>query len=119
MGKQVAYMEDQVPPSQPSTPTSVQITPEQLAEMKTRARELAIQQAFAQQQAQVAMPQQVPQSQGFPLTAVKPQVVYVRRNLTVAELILVVLLSCGLVTAAQIGWNIASKTLPRIEVKIK
>jgi hypothetical protein len=119
MGKQVAYMEDQVPPSQPAAPTPVQITPEQLAEMKTRAREMAIQQAFAQQQAQVAMPQQAPQSQGFPLTATKPQVVYVRRNFTVAELILVLVMACGLVTAAQVTWDLASTTLPRIEVKIK
>jgi hypothetical protein len=44
MGKPVAYMEDQVPPSQPSVPT--QITPDQLAEMKARAREMAIQQTW-------------------------------------------------------------------------
>jgi hypothetical protein len=119
MGKQVAYMEDQVPPSQPATPTPVQITPEQLAEMKARAKEMAIQQAFAQQQAQLAMPQQTPQNQGFPVTATKPQVVYVRRNFTVAELILVLVMACGLVTAAQVAWDLASTTLPRIEVKIK
>jgi len=111
MGKQVAYMEDQVPPSQPAAPTPVQITPEQLAEMKTRAREMAIQQAFAQQQA--------PQNQGFPATATKPQVVYLRRNFTVAELILVLVMACGLVTAAQVAWDLASTTLPRIEIKIK
>lgn len=111
MGKQVAYMEDQVPPSQPAAPTPVQITPEQLAEMKARAREMAIQQAFAQQQP--------PQSQGFPVTATKPQVVYVRRNWTIAELILVLVMACGLVTAGQVAWDLASTTLPRIEVKIK
>ena len=39
-------MEEQVPPSQqPGVP---QITPEQLAQMKARARELAIQQTLAQ-----------------------------------------------------------------------
>jgi hypothetical protein len=112
-------MEDQVPPSQPTVPNSVQITPEQLAEMKIRAREMAIQQAFAQQQAQPAAPQQVPQGQGFPLTSTKPQVVYVRRNFTVAELILVLVMACGLVTAAQVTWDLASQTLPRIEIKIK
>jgi hypothetical protein len=112
-------MEDQVPPSQSTVPTSVQITPEQLAEMKIRAREMAIQQAFAQQQAQPSTPQQVPQNQGFPLTTQKPQVVYVRRNFTVAELILVLVMACGLVTAAQVTWDLASTTLPRIEVKIK
>jgi hypothetical protein len=111
MGKQVAYMEDQVPASQPAVPAPLQITPEQLAEMKTRARELAIQQAFAQQQP--------PQSQGFPVTAIKPQVVYVRRNWTVAELILVLVIASGFVTAAQVAWDLASTNLPRIEVKIK
>lgn len=95
-------MEDQVPPSQPSVPT--QITPDQLAEMKARAREMAIQQALAQQ---VAIPQQ------------RPQVVYLRRNLTVAEFLLVILLSCGLVTGIQAGWNFASNILPRLEIKVR
>ena len=119
MGKLIAYMKDQVPLSQSVAPTPVQITPEQLAEMKVRAKELAIQQTFAQQQAQFATQQQPFQSQGFPLTAVKPQIVYVRRNLTVAELIIVLVMACGLVTAAQVIWNSASTTLPRIEIKIK
>ena len=39
-------MEEQVPPSQP--PINPQITPEQLEQMKARARELAIQQTLAQ-----------------------------------------------------------------------
>lgn len=95
-------MEDQVPPSQPSVPT--QITPDQLAEMKARAREMAIQQALAQQ---VAIPQQ------------RPQVVYLRRNLTVAEFLLVILLSCGLVTGIQAGWHFASNILPRLEIKVR
>ena len=95
-------MEDQVPPSQPSVPT--QITPDQLAEMKARAREMAIQQALAQQ---VTIPQQ------------RPQVVYLRRNLTVAEFLLVILLSCGLVTGIQAGWNFASNILPRLEIKVR
>lgn len=95
-------MEDQVPPSQPSVPT--QITPDQLAEMKARAREMAIQQALAQQ---VTIPQQ------------RPQVVYLRRNLTVAEFLLVILLSCGLVTGIQAGWHFASNILPRLEIKVR
>ena len=57
-------MEEQIPPSQapvaqkPSQQISLegQITPEQLAELKARARQAAIQQAVAQQQ-------QIPQSQ--------------------------------------------------------
>jgi hypothetical protein len=46
-------------------------------------------------------------------------VVYVRRNLTVAELILIVALSCGIVTVVQAGWNFVSSSLPRVEIKVK
>lgn len=94
-------MEDQVPPSQ--QPSISQISPEQLEEMKARARELAIQQTLMQQQS----PQQ------------PPRVVYVRRNLTVAELLLLILLACGLVTGVQAGWNFAANVLPRLEIKVK
>jgi hypothetical protein len=110
-------MEDQVPASQMPVqipeatgvnPFTNRVTPEQLEEMKARARELAIQQTMAQQ---AAIQQQVPQQQ--------PQIIYVRRNLTVAELVLILLLSCGLVTAAQAGWNFISSNLPRLEIKVK
>lgn len=81
-----------------------QITPEQLAEMKARARELAIQQTIAQQ---AAMQQQ------------QPRVIYLRRNLTVAEVLLVLLLSCGIVTGIQWSWNALSNVLPRVEIKVR
>ena len=99
-------MEEQIAPSQiplPQMPSN-QITPEQLAEMKARARELAIQQTIEQRNALVQQ---------------QPQVVYVRRNFTVAELLLVILLSCGIVTGIQVGWNTLSNLLPRIEVKVR
>jgi hypothetical protein len=98
-------MEEQVLPSQVPVqpPLEPQITPEQLAEMKAMARERAIQQTIAQR---AVLPQQ-------------PQVVYVRRNLTVAELLLVILLSCGIVTGLQVSWNFISNLLPRIEVKMR
>lgn len=102
-------MEDQqVPPSQPAYQQMLepQITPEQLAEMKARARELAVQQTLAQQ-AQMMQPVQ------------QPQVVYVRRNLTVAELLLVLLLSCGIVTGIQLIWRGLSEVLPRVEVRVR
>lgn len=100
-------MEEQIPPSQPPMPqpSVPQITPEMVAEMKARARELAVQQTIAQQ-AVIPQPQQ-------------PQVVYVRRNLTVAEVLLVILLSCGIVTGVQWTWNIATNILPRIEIKMR
>jgi hypothetical protein len=101
-GKRICFkMEEQVPPSQ--QPDFPQITPEQLAAMKARAREAALQQTLAQQ---MAANQQ-------------PQVVYVRRNLTVAELGLVILLACGLVTGVQVGWNVVTNVLPRIEIRMK
>ena len=100
-------MEEQIPPSQPPMPQmpAGQITPEMVAEMKARARELAVQQTIAQQ-AVIPQPQQ-------------PQVIYVRRNFTVAEALLVILLSCGIVTGVQWTWNIATNILPRIEIKMR
>ena len=99
-------MEEQIPPSQPPMPQPPegQITPEMLAQMKARARELAVQQAIAQQQ-------QLPQQQ--------PQIVYLRRNLTVAEVLLIILLSCGIVTGVQWTWNIVTNILPRVEIKMR
>ena len=99
-------MEEQIPPSQPPQQMTLegQITPEQLAQMKARARELAVQQAIAQQQAIQPQP---------------PQVIYVRLNLTVAEVLLVILLSCGIVTGIQWGWNVVTNVLPRVEIKVR
>jgi hypothetical protein len=99
-------MEEQIPPSQPPQQMTLegQITPEMLVELKARAREIAVQQTIAQQQS-------IPPQQ--------PQVVYVRRNLTVAEVLLVILLSCGIVTGIQWSWNIVTNVLPRIEIKMR
>ena len=95
-------MEEQVPPSQP--PVNPQITPEQLEQMKALAKSLAIQQTLAQKQ---------------PISPPKPQVIYVRRNLTIAEVVVILLLSCGLVTGVQFTWNIVNNFLPRLEINIK
>jgi hypothetical protein len=99
-------MEEQIPSSQipqQSMPIPGTITPEQLEMMKARAREAAMRTTMEQRQQQMA----------------PPQIVYVRRNPTVAELILVLFISCSLVTVVQIGWEFAAKTLPRIEIKVK
>ncbi len=95
-------------PGQGSAQIPGYITPQQLDDMKARARDLAFQQTMAQQ---AAMQQVTTQS--------KPKIIYVRRNLTVAELVLILLLSCGLVAAVQTGWNFASNILPRLEIKVK
>jgi len=95
-------MEEQVPPSQP--PVNPPITPEQLQQMKAQAKSLAIQQTLAQKRA-ILPPQ--------------PQVIYVRRNLTLAEIIVILALACGLVTGIQFTWNIVNDFLPKLEIKVK
>lgn len=83
------------------------LTPEVVAMLKERAKEAAIMQAIENQSAPI------PQSQP------KPNVVYVRRPLTVAEIILLLAIACGLVTGTQFLWGAISKNLPSIEVKLK
>ena len=95
-------MEEQVPPSQP--PINPPITPEQLEQMKARAKNLAIQQTLAQ---------------NAPISPPQPQVIYVRRNLTIAEIIVILVLSCGLVTGVQFTWNVVNEFLPRLEINVK
>ena len=72
--------------------------------MKARARDLAIQQTLAQ---------------NAPVSPPQPQVIYVRRNLTLAEIVIILLLSCGLVTGVQFTWNVVNDFLPRLEINIK
>ena len=92
-------MDSQLPPNQEQPQT--QITPEQLEEMKMMARQQAIQQVIQQKQLEQ-----------------QQKVVYVRRNLTVAEVIVVFVISCGLVFGIQVGWNFATNVLPKIEIKV-
>jgi len=106
-------MEDQVPSSNipgqapEQQPIQPSITAEQLQEMKRMALENAIRQQQAMQQQQV------------PAFSREPEVVYVRRNLTIAELLLVIALSCGIVTGIQAAWNFTTDFLPRIEIREK
>lgn len=105
-------MEDQVPssniPGQAPEQQFVQpsITAEQLQEMKRMALENAIRQHQATQQQ-------------APVLNREPEVVYVRRNLTIAELLLVIALACGIVTGIQAAWNFTTDLLPRIEIREK
>ena len=92
-------MDSQLPPNQ--EPVQNQITQEQVQEMKMMARQQAIQQIAQQRQA-----------------AQQQQIVYVRRNLTVAEVIVVFIISCGLVFGIQAGWSVATNVLPKIEIKV-
>lgn len=103
-------MEEQLSASQiPQQPQG--ISPEQLEAMKAYAREQAVRMSFQQ-------PPLAPQ----PLRKAPeptPEVVYVRRNLTVAEILLICVLSCTIVGGIQTVWGFASKHLPQIEVRVK
>jgi len=65
---------------------------------------------YTQPQPPAPQPQVAPQ---------EPRVVYVRRNLTIAELIVVLAISCGLVFGVQFISSKAMELLPRIEVRVK
>jgi len=124
-------MEDQVPSSVPPQFSELKnpqipagITPEILEQMKARAREEAIRMTILQQQAAAQEQEEYPIGQPevparFQIPNLQPQIVYVRRNLTVAELIVVFAIACGLVSGIQVGWNFVSNHLPRIEIKAR
>lgn len=104
-------------PSQSHIPVPSQITPEDLERMKQQAREMAVAQYYAQQQAQESKPK-VTYEINRPLQ-IPEKVVYVRRNLTIAELLVIFAVSCGLVYGVPAAWNFAAQNLPRIEVRVK
>lgn len=127
-------MENQVAPSnQPqnleqnfTVPTPGAITPELLETMKAQARQNAIRQVLEENNTptRMSMPQQnfnfPPMQSRNPVQfSEPPKIVYVRRNLTVAELIVVFAISCGLVLGGQGAWNLGSRLLPSIEIKVK
>lgn len=114
-------MEQQVPssvPPQAQPQEQPRLTPEQVEELKRIAKERAIQQVMGQRSAPGA-----PQPQGsVPVQtppAMQQNVVYVRRPLTVAEIIIVFAISCGIVTGGQLLWQGINDFLPRIEIKMK
>jgi hypothetical protein len=111
-------------PPQQTIPLPAQITPENLERMKQQARELAVAQYYAQQQGE-----NQPQAVGYrversmqvssPPPRQEQQVVYVRRNLTIAELLVIFAVSCGLVYGIPTAWNFVSQNIPRIEIRVK
>ena len=116
-------MEEQISASQvPQQPQG--ISPEQLEAMKAYAREQAMRMSFQQQQQIIP-----PQSSQSPVVlpggyihmpeAPEPRIVYVRRNLTVAEILVIAVISCTIVGGIQGVWGLASKHLPQIEVRVK
>ena len=117
-------MEDQIPSSiPPQNQNSISELPADLLEqLKARARDEAVRQTIMQQQmAQGESPAPRPSVPTFAntLAAPKPNVIYVRRNLTVAELIVVFAIACGLVTGVQATWHFGSRLLSNIEIRVK
>ena len=91
--------------------------------MREAALQQAIQQVTTQRSAGTpsvqAPPPQPSTVQPTPLQQ-QPEserVVYVRRNLTLAELIIVFALSIGIVSGVQFVWQVATDILPRIEIR--
>jgi hypothetical protein len=129
-------MEDQIPASQAPEP-AYNISPEELEAMKAYAREQAIRMTYQQpplptqpsQPAISSVPQWpptpevlIPKMPKAPEPAYDfsaPKVIYVRRNLTVAEILVICVLSCAVVGGIQGVWGLASKYLPQIEVRVK
>lgn len=135
-------MADQIPSSTPVQPDQNPVQPEQspfsperLEAMKQQARELAIQQAMAQRAVQQQMMSASPAPQPSPAPAPAapslpdpvrapgsvpaPNLVYLRRNLTIAEVLIVFIIAIGIVTGAQFVWNTGSDFLSRIEIREK
>ena len=94
--QQISNLKATVPEQLPS-----QLSLEQIQRMKMIAKEQAIQQVMSQRNYQTT-----------------PNVVYVKRNLTVAELILVFIISSGIVFGIQSGWSFVNNYLPKIEIKM-
>jgi|TARA_S200002703_G_scaffold12589_3_gene11209 hypothetical protein len=115
-------MEGQVPASQQPDLNlgRAAVTPENIESLKEEARRRAIMQAMQERQSQQSQeyPDNVPQVQ-YRTPAPQPQVVYVRRNLTVAELGLLLLLSIGILAGFQFTWNFSTDILSRIEIREK
>lgn len=110
-------MDEQVPASQefqiPQAPQA-QIPKPDFAAM----RQMAMQQAIAQHQQSKQLEYQMQQQAPEPLVQ-EPKVVYVRRNFTVAELLVTFLIACAVVLGGQFTWNFFTDVLPRIEIREK
>ena len=122
-------MEGQIPASQPPEFNErPPISPENLEALKEEARRRAIADAMQARRepqpqmqrplAQPPMPPQ-PQMQYQPAPMPEPRVVYVRRNMTIAEMGLTLLISVGILTGVQFAWNFTTDIFSRIEIREK
>jgi hypothetical protein len=77
------------------------------------------QQQFIQPPVPQPAPASIPVPQAFAQPVAEPQIVYVKRNLTLAEIIIVFAITTGCVLGIQGIWTVATDILPRIEIKDK
>ena len=116
-----AVQQTQAPPQPPPRPQQpgVQYNVPDFQAMREAALKNAIQQVADKRQnfPQEPVPPMPIGAPGVPPNPTK--VVYVRRNLTLAEILVVLAIACGLVTGAQFTWSAASDILSRIEIRDK
>lgn len=115
-------MDEQVQQSvPPEFQAPMKLSAEQIEMLKAVARERAIAQAAAEQQIQPPQQRLAAPSPSIapPQPQQQPQIIYLRRNFTVAEILLVLLISCGIVTGVQALWGLGARILPQVEIKVK
>jgi hypothetical protein len=113
-------MDEQVQNSVPQEfQAPMKLSSEQIEMLKAVARERAIAQAAAEQPLQPQRFAAPPPSIVPPQQQQEPKVIYLRRNFTVAEVLLVLLISCGIVAGVQALWGLGSRILPQVEIKVK
>jgi len=141
----MSSMQEQIPSSNPAqvdeqpqyeqTYQEPTFNPENLESLKARARDLAMQQAIAARGMQppanpmatppLAQPPQAPPrpqpspTPKYQAPAPQPNVVYLRRNLTIAEILIILALSTGILAGAQFAWGFSTDILSRIEIREK
>ena len=109
------------PPEQQQEQPGVAYNVPDFQAMREAALQQAIEQVTAKQQnfpRRSAPPQPMPIQQPVAAPA-QPKVIYVRRNLTIAEILVVLAISCGLVTGTQFIWSAGADLLSRIEIRDK
>jgi len=104
----------QRPPAPPQPPRPQM----NFQQMREKALQDAIAQVTAPQSVSQPAPQFIPQIQQ-PVPQPEQKVVYVRRNLTLAELAVVFVISAGIVLGGQALWKFTTDFLPRIEIRDK
>ena len=120
LNKTCYVMDEQMQANPQAEPQGLpRLSAEQVEMLKQIARDRAIAQASLEQQSQTVRIAAPPPSIQPPQPQLQPEIIYLRRNLTVAELLLVVLLACGLVTGVQALWNFGSRILPQVEIRVK